>query len=104
MFDTTSLNIKKHLLSLLIEKIVVTGNKVDIHFKITGEQFWDKVKQHKDLAIQNTPHQNEMNSPKERLHSDLASDTTNLQKKYTAKKYISSYKDGRSNLPHHIMP
>lgn len=104
VFDTTSLNIKKHLLSLLIEKIVVTGNKVDIHFKITGEQFWDKVKQHKDLAIQNTPHQNEMNSPKERLPSDLASDTTNLQKKDAAEKYISFYKDGRSNLPHHIMP
>lgn len=43
VFDSASLNIKKHLLSLLIERIVVTGNKVDIYFKITSEQFWDKV-------------------------------------------------------------
>lgn len=39
VFEAAGLNVKKVLLSWLIDKIVVTGQEVDIYFKITQEQF-----------------------------------------------------------------
>lgn len=39
VFETAPINVKKHLLSILIEKIVVTGMEVDIYFKIDIDSF-----------------------------------------------------------------
>lgn len=39
VFEGAPLNVKKHLLSVLIEKIVVTGNAIDIHFKMDIDSF-----------------------------------------------------------------
>lgn len=52
VFENAPLNVKKRLLSVLIEKIVVTNNTIDIHFKMDinsflqikkeNDQRWDK--------------------------------------------------------------
>ena len=52
VFEKAPLNVKKRLLSVLIEKIVVTNNTIDIHFKMDinsflqikkeNDQRWDK--------------------------------------------------------------
>ena len=39
VFEEAPLNVKKKLLSILIENIVVTGNEIDIHFKIDIDSF-----------------------------------------------------------------
>ena len=39
VFEAAGLNVKKVLLSWLIDKVVVTGQEVDIYFRITPEQF-----------------------------------------------------------------
>lgn len=39
VFEEAPLNIKKKLLSILIEKIVITENEIDIHFKIDIDSF-----------------------------------------------------------------
>lgn len=39
VFDTAPLNVKKHLLATLINKIVVTNNAIDIHFKLDINSF-----------------------------------------------------------------
>lgn len=39
VFEEAPLNIKKKLLSILIENIVITGNEIDIHFKIDIDSF-----------------------------------------------------------------
>lgn len=39
VFEDAPLNIKKKLLSILIENIVVTGNEIDIHFKMDIDSF-----------------------------------------------------------------
>lgn len=33
------MNVKKKLLSILIENIIITGNEIDIHFKIDIDSF-----------------------------------------------------------------
>lgn len=54
VFDTAPLNIKKELLRLLIDKIVVKDYNVDIHFKITVGQFGDRICLHnKDTGQKN---------------------------------------------------
>ena len=39
VFEEAPLNIKKKLLSILIENIIITGNEIDIHFKIDIDSF-----------------------------------------------------------------
>ncbi len=39
VFETAGLNVKKVILSLLIDKVVVTGQDIDIYFKMTPEQY-----------------------------------------------------------------
>jgi len=39
VFETAGLNVKKVILSLLIDKVVVTGQDIDIYFKMTLEQY-----------------------------------------------------------------
>lgn len=52
VFANAPINIKKHLLSMLIEKIVVKGSEVDIFFKVDIDSFL-KIKSD-DLAQNNT--------------------------------------------------
>ena len=44
VFDSASLEVKKVLLSLLIEKIVVTGKDIDIYFRINMTDFLNRIK------------------------------------------------------------
>ncbi len=39
VFEDAPLNVKKKLLSILIENIIITGNEIDIHFKIDIDSF-----------------------------------------------------------------
>lgn len=106
VFDFASLNVKKHLLSLLIEKIVITGNNVDIYFRITAEQFWDKVKLHQVISSYQEENGNKREEDialDEEDGSDQDHKANRESREKGEEKYISFYKDGRSNLAHHVV-
>lgn len=102
VFEQASLNVKKVLLSLLIEKIVVTNSDVDIYFKISLEQFLKKLSRHKQQESGKTE---DGLATTDLEHTILYSDgITNTDKLYSnMKKNIVSYKDWSADLPHHIV-
>lgn len=82
VFENASVNVKKQLLGLLIDKIVVTDNLVEIYFKISIEQFVKKLGKNNSNG-----------------GSDKGPAIIDLERE----QYISFYKDGSAYLPHHIM-
>lgn len=111
VFETASLNVKKVLLSLLIEKIVVMGQDVDIYFRITLEQFIKNMNKHTDGGRAN---KSSATIALKELDKDikkyivLCNDRTSYiaNKVYTASgdgQYIVPYEDWSSHLPHQIV-
>lgn len=51
VFEEAPLNIKKHLLSILIKKIIVKGNEVDIYFKVDIDSFL-KIQDNSEVKVE----------------------------------------------------
>jgi hypothetical protein len=102
VFESASLNVKKLLLSMLIEKIVVKDKDVDIYFKINMNDFLKKLNSYNENG------RTEGGSATLDFRTEILSNSSGVNERLLAEvernRYICFCKDRSTGLSEQIMP